>query len=85
MNEQNIHSCLKLTNQYDFGHLKLPHEVQEFIVDVSANHNCDQKVLFYAILSAIGHFGEWMGVYNLETKRIKRITVYEILIALSGI
>ena len=85
LNEQNIESCVKLTNQYDFEHLKLPHDVQEFILDVSVNHNCDQKILFYAILSAIGHFSESMGVYNLETKQIKPITVYEILIAPSGI
>ncbi|CAF4093397.1 unnamed protein product [Adineta steineri] len=84
LHEQNINSCLKLTNQYDFEHLQLPDDIQGLIFDVSSNHNCDPKVLFYTMLSAIGHFGESMNVYNLQAKHIKPITVYEVIIAPSG-
>jgi hypothetical protein len=84
LNEQNIEACLKMVNQYDFAQLKLPADVQDFVLDVSASHHCDPKVLFYTVLSGIGHFCETMNVYNLETKQVKPITVYEIIIAPSG-
>ncbi|CAF3302937.1 unnamed protein product, partial [Rotaria socialis] len=71
--------------QYGFEHLQLPSDVQDFILDLASNHKCDPKVLFYAILSGIGHFSEAINVYNIETKQVKPITVYEVLIAPSGV
>jgi hypothetical protein len=85
LNERNIADCLKLIDEFEFDRLQLPYEIQDFILDVSSNHHCDPKVLFYAILSSIGHFSESVNVYNIETKQTKPISVYEILIAPSGI
>ncbi len=42
------------------------------------------KVLLYTILSSIGHFVETTKLINIETKQVKPITVYEVLIASSG-
>lgn len=81
LNEQNIESCLQMVNQYDFDYLKLPDDIQDFVLDVAASHRCDPKVLFYTVLSSIGHFCESANVYNLETKQVKPVTVYEIIIA----
>lgn len=84
LNQKNIGSCLSLTNDYDFGQLKLHRDLESFLLDLSADHRCDPKVLFFSVLAGIGHFSESMNVYNLETKQLKPITVYEILIAPSG-
>ncbi|CAM4970814.1 unnamed protein product [Rotaria socialis] len=85
VNEKNISECLHIIDQYGFEHLQLPSDVQDFILDLASNHKCDPKVLFYAILSGIGHFSEAINVYNIETKQVKPITVYEVLIAPSGV
>ena len=85
LNEQNIATCLKIVNQLDFEQMNLPRSVRDFILDIAAGSHCDPKVLFYAVLPAIGHFCESMNVYNLESKQVKPITVYEIIIAPSGL
>ena len=84
LNEQNIEACLKIVNQCDFEQLKLRPDVRDFVLDVSTSHHCDPKVLFYTMLSGVGHFCEATNVYNLEAKQVKPITVYEIIIAPSG-
>lgn len=85
LNEQNIVTCLKIVNQLDFDQMNLPTSVRDFILDIAAGSHCDPKVLFYAVLPAIVHFCESMNVYNLESKQVKPITVYEIIIAPSGL
>lgn len=44
-----------------------------------------QKVLLFSVLSAIGDYCEAISIFNLETKQLKPITEYEVLIAPSGI
>ena len=82
--EQNFEACLKTVKQFEFEDLKLPIDVHDLVFDISAKHHCDPTVLFYTMLSGIGHFCETMNVYNLETKQVKPITVYEMIIAPSG-
>lgn len=84
LNEQNIDECLRLVDQHELENLKLPSHVHDFILDLATNHRCDPQVLFYTLLSSIGHFCAAVNVYNLETKQLKPITVYEIIIAPSG-
>ncbi len=68
LNEKNIADCLKLIDQLDFELLQIPYEVQDFILNISSNHQCDPKVLSYAILSGIRHFFEFINVNNIKTK-----------------
>lgn len=82
--EKNISECIKLVGNYDLKQLELSNHMEEFILNLSLNHHCDAKVLFFAILAGVGHFGESIYVYNLEAKQIKPISVYEVLIAPSG-
>lgn len=83
--ENNIGQCLKITKNVDFEQLRLPNIIEDFILNLSSDHHCDAKLLFYVILSAVGHFGENFNVYNMETKQVKPISVYEVLIAPSGL
>ena len=85
VHEKNVEQCLHLINDYDFDGLQLPPEMNDFIQDLSYHYQCDAKVLVFTILSAIGHYCETINVYNLETKQLKPITEYEVLIAPSGI
>ena len=82
--EKNISECVKLVNSCEFQQLKLSNHIEQFIFNLSFNHHCDPKVLFFMVLAGVGHFGESMCVYNLEAKQLKRISVYEVLIAPSG-
>lgn len=82
--EKNISECLKVVANCEFKQLELSNDIEEFILSLSVNHSCDPKVLFFVILAGIGHFGESMYVYNLEAKQLKPISVYEVLIAPSG-
>lgn len=85
INENNIAKCLQLIEECGFDRLNLPADVQDFTLELASNHKCDPKVLFYTVLSGVGHFSESTNVYNIETKQLRPITVYEILIAPSGI
>ncbi len=82
--ENNVDECLNILNNYDWEQLQLSDEVNDFIRNISLNHRCNKKVLLYSILSGIGHFAETTKVINMETKQIKPISVYEVLIAPSG-
>jgi hypothetical protein len=85
LTEKHINECLSIINNYDLKQLELAEPIEKFLVNLSSNHNCDNKVLLYTILSGISHFSERINVYNMETKQVKPISVYEILIAPSGI
>ena len=84
VNENNISNCLKIVKNVEFKQLHLSNEIQEFVSNISSNHKCDAKVLFYTILLAVSHFSEAVKVFNMESKQIKPISVYEVLIAPSG-
>ena len=82
--EKNIDRSIKLAIDYDFKELHLSTDIEDFILHLSDNHSCDPKVLFFVMLSGIGHFGDLISVYNMETRQVKPISVYEVLIAPSG-
>jgi hypothetical protein len=82
--EKNVGECLNILKNYDWKELKLSNEINDFILNISSNHHCNSKVLLYSILSGIGHFAERANVINMETKQVKPISVYEVLIAPSG-
>jgi hypothetical protein len=82
--EKNVADCLNLVKGCDFERLQLSSQIEDFILNISCNHHCDPKVLLYVTLSSIGHFAESVNVYNMETKQVKPICVYQILIAPSG-
>ncbi len=82
--ERNVSECLNILNQWNLEQLELSKEVQDFMLNISSHHHCDPKVLFYTVLAGVGHFAEAISVFNMETKQIKPISVYEILIAPSG-
>lgn len=84
LHERNINDCLTLVDKYDFEQFKLPEDIQNFIFELASYYKCDPKVFFYSALSGIGHFAACINVFNIENKQMKPISVYQILIAPSG-
>jgi hypothetical protein len=83
--DTNIAECLKIVKNCDFKHLHLSAEIESFIHNISSKHKCDEKVLFYTILAGISHYAESVKVYNMEARQVKPTSVFEILIAPSGL
>ena len=85
VHDMNVNKCLQILNEFDFKDLHLSDEIEKFICDISSNHQCNEKVLFYTILSGMSHFAESMKIYTMRGKQVKPVSVYHALIAPSGL